>query len=138
MTNLPLPRWATLASKEVNLRTGPGKRYPIDWVIKNKNMPVEIVQEFEHWRRVREPDGADGWVHKSMLTSTRYGMVAEKSQTLFAQPTSQSRAVAQLQKNVIVRMENCRAEWCRVSVEAYTGWLPRDALWGVYPKEKLD
>lgn len=138
MHNLPLPRWATLASKEINLRTGPGKRYPIDWVLKNKYMPVEIVQEFEHWRRVREPDGADGWVHKSMLTSTRYGMVTKKNQPLYSQPTTQSRVVAQLQKNVITRLEVCKIDWCRAKIESYTGWVPKESLWGVYEKETIE
>ena len=42
-SGLPLPRFASLKADEVNVRTGPGPRYPVDWVFKSRNMPVEIV-----------------------------------------------------------------------------------------------
>ena len=136
LNNLPLPRWAALASPEANLRTGPGKRYPIDWVLKKKNLPVEIIQEFEHWRRVKEPDGADGWIHKSMLTGTRYVMM-KKNVTLYAQPSDNTRVVASLQKGVIANMTQCQKTWCRLTIEQYDGWAPKKHLWGVYPTETL-
>ncbi len=132
--NLPVPRWAALASPEANLRTGPGKRYPIDWVLRKKNLPVEIIQEFEHWRRVKEPDGADGWIHKSMLTGMRHAMV-KKQATLFAQPGSDTRVVATMQKGVIASVAQCHKKWCQLSVENFDGWTEKKALWGVYPDE---
>ncbi|HKH69397.1 MAG TPA: SH3 domain-containing protein, partial [Reyranella sp.] len=66
-SGLPIPRFASLRSDEVNVRTGPGPRYPIDWVFKRKAMPVEIVAEFENWRKIRDWQGASGWVHQSLL-----------------------------------------------------------------------
>lgn len=134
LNNLPLPRWAALASPEANLRTGPGKRYPIEWILKKKSLPVEITQEFEHWRRVREPDGADGWIHKSMLTGIRHAML-KKDGTLFAQPSTDSRAVATLQKGVITSVIQCQKTWCQMKVEQFEGWAEKKALWGVYPDE---
>lgn len=136
--NLPIPRWASLASPEANLRTGPGKRYPIDWVLKKKHLPVEIIQEFEHWRRVREPDGADGWIHKSMLAGTRYALL-QKDDTLYAQPRKDSRVVALLKKGVLARISECRKEWCRLQIEQFDGWIAKKStgknVWGVYRDE---
>src|SRR4026209_512491 len=70
-SGLPLPRFASLRSDEVNVRTGPGPRYPIDWVFKRKAMPVEIVAEYENWRKIRDWQGASGWVHQSLLSGQR-------------------------------------------------------------------
>lgn len=136
LNDLPLPRWASLASPEANLRTGPGKRYPIDWVLKKKNLPVEIIQEFEHWRRVKEPGGADGWVHKSMLSGMRHALV-QKETPIFAQPSRDSRAVAVLQKGVIADLKQCQKEWCRIEVENFSGWVQKRFVWGVYRHETL-
>jgi SH3-like domain-containing protein len=63
-----LPRFVSLRSDQVNLRVGPGENYPIEWVLTRKEMPVEIVKEFENWRMIRDWQGTEGWVHERMLT----------------------------------------------------------------------
>jgi len=137
MDNLPLPRWAVIAVDEINLRTGPGKRYPIDWVLKKKGLPVEITQEFDNWRLVHEPGGAQGWVSRTMLSSSR-NIRLQNDQSLLAKPDTSSHVVAKLQKGVIGRAEICRPDWCQIKIESYEGWLPKDTLWGVYPQENFE
>ncbi len=68
---MPLPRFASLKTDEVNLRTGPGLRYPIDWVYKRRDLPVQIEREFEVWRLVADQDGVKGWVHQATLAGRR-------------------------------------------------------------------
>ncbi len=134
LEHLPVPRWAALAAAESNLRTGPGKRYPIDWVLKKQDLPVEVIQEFDHWRRVREPGGADGWVHKSMLMGIRKALL-QKEQILYVNPATDSRVVAKLEKGVIVNLKQCHKEWCELKIQQYEGWAPKAHLWGVYKDE---
>ena len=134
LNNLPLPRWATLATPEANLRTGPGKRYPIDWVLKKQRLPVEITQEFDNWRRIREPGGSDGWIHRSMLSGVRHAMLKQDG-TMFSQPNGDSRVLAKLQKGVIATLSQCQKDWCRLKVDQYDGWVRKKSLWGVYPDE---
>lgn len=138
LNNLPLPRWATLASHEVNLRLGPGERYPIDWVVTRKNMPVEIQKEFENWRQVKLIDGTVGWVHRAMLAGTRFGVITADGQLLYRQPDTATPIQAKLQKDVIVRLEKCQRDWCQATAQGYEGWLPKSALWGVYIVETFD
>jgi SH3-like domain-containing protein len=137
MDNLPLPRWAVIAVDEINLRTGPGKRYPIDWVIKKKGLPVEVTQEFDTWRLIHEPGGSSGWVNRTMLSSV-HNIVLQSNQSLFAKPDNSSHVLAMLQKGVIGRAVNCAPQWCRIKVESYEGWVPKDTLWGVYPQENFE
>ena len=59
----PLPRFVSLRADTVNLRTGPGNRYPIEYVYRRKGYPLEIVAEFDQWRQVRDWQGTEGWVH---------------------------------------------------------------------------
>lgn len=138
LNNLPLPRWASLASDEVNLRVGPGERYPIDWVVKQKSMPVEITQEFENWRKVKLRDGKTGWAHRAMLTGTRFAIVTQSGQLLHRQPDEAAAVQAKAQKGALLRLEKCQKSWCFAGAQGFEGWIPKAGLWGVYGDELLD
>jgi SH3-like domain-containing protein len=132
---LPVPRFVTLATNEVNLRTGPGLRYPVKVVIKRSGLPVEIIREFDVWRQVRDVDGAEGWVHKSMLSGRRSVIVRGQMQTLLRDPKADARPVAKLEPGVIASVAQCAEKWCSIEVGGYGGWLKKENLWGVYPDE---
>jgi len=130
-----LPRFVSLRSDQVNLRVGPGENYPIEWVLTRKEMPVEIVKEFENWRMIRDWQGTEGWVHERMLTGKRAVVVKGGIRTLHRQPDPASPAVARAQPGVIARLLECRSDWCRIDAADHAGWVQRGDLWGVYPDE---
>jgi SH3-like domain-containing protein len=134
---LPLPRFAALRSDQVNLRAGPGDRYPIEWVFTRKELPVEIVQEFEHWRKIRDSEGTEGWVHQRMLVGKRSVVVTGETRPLYAKPDPGAAVVARAEPGVIARLLECEGAWCRIEAQKIEGWLPRDQIWGVYPTEKV-
>ncbi len=157
-TGLPLPRFASLRADAVNLRSGPGTRYPIQWVYKRRDLPVEIEREFDVWRLVQDSDGVKGWVHQATLVGTRSFVVLPAapaadapaapddasapppgSRTLRAEPRPDAAVVAILKPGVIGRIRSCAAgsDWCRVSVRTYSGWLGRSAFWGMLPGEAI-
>jgi SH3-like domain-containing protein len=138
-TGLPLPRFAALKTDEVNLRSGPGLRYPIEWVFKRRDLPVEIQREFEVWRLVSDSEGTKGWVHQATLIGRRSFVVTGTEQTMRADAQDTARAVAILKPGVIGRLRSCEAAaaWCQVQVADYHGWLKRDAFWGIYPGEAV-
>ncbi len=138
-TGLPLPRFASLRSDDVNFRTGPGTRYPIDWVYKRRDLPVEIEREFEVWRLVRAPDGTKDWVHQATLTGRRDVIVTGGERTLRSEASTTAAPVAKLQDGVILRVRSCDAKsaWCRVQVGDYRGWIRREEVWGLQPDEAI-
>ncbi len=155
-TGLPLPRFASLRADAVNLRSGPGTRYPIQWVYKRRDLPVEIEREFDVWRLVQDSDGVKGWVHQATLVGTRSFVVlaaapADKSpagdasappagsRALRSEPRPDAAVVAILKPGVVGRIRSCAAgsAWCRVSVRTYSGWLQRSAFWGMLPDEAI-
>jgi SH3-like domain-containing protein len=136
---LPLPRFASLDSNEVNLRAGPGKEYPILWTYQRKGLPVEIIQEFDTWRRIRDRDGTVGWVQQNLLSGKRSALVTDEARTIRTDPTGGAKAVAILQPGVVARIEECQdGDWCRIEIEGYKGWLRRDEFWGTYPDETFE
>jgi len=140
VTGLPIPRFAALRADEVNMRAGPGTRYPVEWVYKRRNLPVEILREFEVWRLVRDPDGVQGWVHTAVLTGRRSFVVRGEEQVMRRSAEPEAAAVARLKGGVVGRVRGCEANagWCEVQVGDYRGYLPRAAFWGTYQDEAVN
>lgn len=132
-----LPRFASLRSGEVNLRVGPGRNYPIAWVLTRKGMPVEIVAQFEHWREVREPLGSEGWVQERMLTGQRTVMITGRIRDLRQGPSGASAIIAHAEPGVVASLLECRPGWCRITVNHLTGWVRREDIFGVLPDEMV-
>ena len=137
-SGLPLPRFVSLRKDKVNVRTGPGTRYPVDWVFTYRNMPVEVIAEFETWRKVRDWQGTVGWVHQSMLSGRRWVMVRDGLQAVHRANAPLSPVLARVESKVLGRLKRCRGAWCEVGISGIEGWMLRAALWGVYPDEKIE
>ncbi len=138
-TGLPLPRFASLKSDDVNLRTGPGLRYPIEWVYKRRDLPVQIEREFEAWRLISDQEGVKGWVHQATLVGRRTFVVTGGEQTMRTEAADTASSLARLKPGVIGRIRACEANagWCQVQVADYRGWLKRDGFWGISPGEAI-
>lgn len=132
-----LPRFASLRSDEVNLRSGPGTRYRIDWVYKRRDLPVEIEREFDVWRLIRDPDGIQGWVNQATLTGRRSFIVKGDDVILRNDPKDSASAVATLKAGVIGRIRSCEkdSDWCQIQVASHRGYLRRSQIWGLLPAE---
>jgi SH3-like domain-containing protein len=138
VTGLPLPRFVSLRSGKVNLRTGPGSRYPVEWVLVYRHMPVEIIAEFDTWRKVRDWQGTVGWIHQSMISGRRWAIVREGRQPLRRAADAEARIVARIERKVIGQIEQCREGWCEIDFSGFKGWVRDKQVWGVYPGEKVD
>ncbi len=137
-SGLPVPRFASLRSDEVNVRSGPGTRYPVEWVFQKKNMPVEVIAEFDTWRKIRDWQGTMGWVHQSMLVGKRSVIVSGRQVSLLRTPETDGAPVARVENAVQGELLTCKDAWCRVRIGDYKGWLARKDIWGVYRDEKIE
>ena len=130
-----LPRFASLHSDKVNLRAGPGDRYPVEWVFVRRDWPVEVFGQFDHWRHVRDWQGTEGWVHEKMIGSRREVVVAGDIRGIRQSPDIGAALLARAEPGVVAQLLECRAGWCRVAAGDITGWIEREDIWGVYPTE---
>jgi SH3-like domain-containing protein len=133
-----VPHFASLRASEVNLRAGPGERYPIEWVYQRKGLPVEVTAQFDVWRKIRDSDGTEGWVHERMLAAQRNVIVKGPERPLKSDPDRGAPTVARAEPGVVARLIECHATWCRVETQGIKGWLQRVDLWGVYPDETVE
>jgi SH3-like domain-containing protein len=141
-SGLPVPRYVSLKTDRVNLREGPSKDHRTIWVFQRAGLPVEITAEFEIWRKVRDSEGAEGWVLHSLLSGRRTALVAPwkkaNESILYTKANANSAPTAKLQSNVIASVRGCDGAWCRISGEGFDGYIEQPNLWGVYPNEKVE
>lgn len=133
---LPIPRFVTIKFDEVNARTGPTKDCPIEWVFIKKDEPVEVIAEYDQWRKIRDINGEGGWVHSRVISGNRSVVfVAKNTMPLVAAPGKYDQVIAKLTPQIRCSLYSCEKDWCRVNCKSYKGWVARKFLWGVYPDE---
>jgi SH3-like domain-containing protein len=141
-TGLPLPRFVSLKSDDVNVRRGPGQEYDIAFTFVRAGLPVEITQEFDNWRKIRDSEGSEGWVFHSLLSGKRTAQVAPWDKTgpfpAYSSADARTAVVAYLEPKVIADIAQCTGAWCEISVKGYDGWIEQEKLWGVYPDETFE
>lgn len=132
VTNLPLPRFVSLRAETANARRGPSLSHRVDWTFLRRGWPLQVTAEYGHWRRVRDVEGAEGWVHHGLLSGTRTVVVVSEALVPLHTARSDAAAVAAfVEPGVVARLEECEAAWCLVEVENAEGWVPERVLWGV-------
>lgn len=142
-SGLPVPRFVSLKSDRVNVRRGPSKDHEVIWVFARAGLPVEITAEFENWRRIRDWEGAEGWVYHSLLSGRRSAFVVkrktgEELAPLYESADQDSAVKARLEPGVLGMIKRCSGVKCRFVGKHFDGYVPQDRLWGVYPGEKID
>ena len=139
VSGLPLPRYVSLKSDRVNVREGPSKEHPTLWIYERAGLPVEITAEFETWRKIRDSEGAEGWVLHSLLSGRRTALVAPwKKEPQLLMASDHSTPSAKLGPGVIGNLRGCDGKWCRIAGKGFDGYIAQENLWGVYPGEKVE
>ncbi|MFN7101253.1 MAG: SH3 domain-containing protein [Pseudorhizobium sp.] len=141
-SGLPLPRFVSLKSARVNIRIGPSTDYPVAWMYMKSGTPMEIIQEYDNWRRVRDADGTEGWVNQALLSGERTAVAApwmrnkgEVFVNMRREPQSSAAVIAKLQPGVVIVMDECNGAWCHASAGGADGWVNQEEVWGAYPGE---
>lgn len=130
VTNLPLPRYVSLRSDDINVRRGPGLEYRKDWVFRRAGLPVKVVDEYEDWLRIVDSDGAGGWVYHSLLSGRRTVLITAEMATLRDRPVETAVPVAQAEQGVVATLRECDERWCELEIDGVRGWALRKQVWG--------
>ena len=137
-SGLPVPRFVSLKTDVVNMRVGPGHEYPLQWVYLRKNLPLKVISEFDAWRKVVDHEGETGWIHGQLVSLKRYGVITSSNAKLRADPDQQASVTAIAEAGVLMEIQYCERQWCRLGTENVKGWLERRQFWGVLPNEELN
>ena len=136
VTGLEIPRFVSLKSDDINLRVGPSVNYPILIKFVKKDLPIEIIDEFDTWRKIRDRDNNIGWIHKSLLKGERFVLNAKTTNNdllIFNKPNGKN--IGLIKNNNILRLTKCLKLWCHITHLKLSGWVQKKDIWGVYKNE---
>ena len=135
-TGLEIPRYVSLKSDDANIRVGPSKNYPIEIKYIKKNYPLKVLDEYEEWRKVEDFNRNIGWIHKSLISGIRTGIVlSNDNKNIRLLNTLDGNVIGEIGNGNIVFLEKCKIDWCLVSLDDYEGWMNKNYIWGVKEKE---
>ncbi len=135
-TGLEIPRYVSLKSDDANIRVGPSKNYPIEIKYIKKNYPLKVLDEYEEWRKVEDFNRNIGWIHKSLISGIRTGIVlSNDNKNISILNTLDGNVIGEIGNGNIVFLEKCKIDWCLVSLDDYEGWMDKNYIWGVKEKE---
>ena len=137
-SGLPVPRFVSVKTARANMRVGPGHEYPLDWIYVRQHLPLKVISEFDVWRKIIDHQGVSGWIHTSLLSSRRYALITKSDVVLRDDPSDEARLIARADIDLLLEIQYCRKDWCRLAKDGVRGWVRRDILWGVLPDEVLE
>lgn len=134
-----IPRFVSTKSDESNLRIGASEDYPIILTYKLKNIPLEIIDEYKKWRKIRDINNNQGWMHERLFQGNRYGII----QTPYNEPAQilnkpKGMLIGKIGKNNIVKIQKCFNSWCKISINNHSGWINEINIWGIYENENYN
>jgi len=133
------PYWASIASGEAMMRTGPGRNYPGIWLYKRRDLPIRVVQTYPSWRKIVDPSGQQGWMLVTLLSDRRTAMIRPgEPRDVRTRPEAAAPVRYRVEAGVVGRIDECSGAWCRIEMGKRRGYIARDALYGLNPSETID
>lgn len=131
--------YASIRANEANVRTGPSARYPIQWVYLRRHWPIKVLATFEQWKKIRDRDGQEGWVHEVLISNNRYVIINGNDIIKgYRLPIPTAAPTVMFEKDVVASLLQCKGEWCKVSTSGHEAWLEKKHLWGVEKDEEFN
>ena len=131
-SGLKIPRMVSMKNSLTFMRTGPGKEFPIKFEINQKGYPVEIIAEFNNWRKVNTKNNLSGWIHTQLLSSFKTALVITNT-PLKKRSSDSSKTLAKLLPNLLIKVIKCKLRWCNIEVfknKNFAGWVRKSTIWG--------
>jgi SH3-like domain-containing protein len=130
------PYWASIASGQAMTRNGPARTYPGKWLYQRRDLPVRVLQKYENWRLIQDPDGDKGWMLVTLLSDRRTALVKPGApRPIYTGPDAGSRVRYRAEAGVVGRIDHCKDGWCRIEIGSREGYIHESDIWGVDANE---
>ena len=122
--------FVSLKKSKVNVRYGPSFDSDIKYVYKKINLPLKQIDKKENFRRIIDLKNNSGWIHISQLKKNN-SVITTKNKTLFKEPSSFARPIAQIEKGRLLIIQKCEVKWCKIKSDNHEGWIKTNNIWGL-------
>lgn len=131
------PYFASISAGQANMRTGPGRNYPVSWSYRRADLPIKVVEIYNDWRKVEDPDGTQGWMQVALLSAQRTAIVVGTIVEMRDSPRLNARINWRAAPGVVGRISKCERGWCWFDVKGRGGYVEQNRIWGTEPGEEV-
>ncbi|HET9427298.1 MAG TPA: SH3 domain-containing protein [Allosphingosinicella sp.] len=132
------PYWASISAGRAMMRTGPGRNFPATWLYVRPDLPIQVIEVYQTWRKIRDPGGTTGWMMVQLLSDTRTAIVlGDAPRPLHENPDAATPIRFRAEPGVVGRISRCADGWCFFDVRGRKGYIRADQIWGVGPGETV-
>jgi SH3-like domain-containing protein len=124
-----MAKMVAVKNENVNMRSGPSTKNKVLWKL-GKGFPLKVLRRSGSWYKVRDFEGATGWIHRSVVNSSGHMIVKKRKINIRSRPTTRSRVVAKANYGVVFKTLKKTKNWVKVQHSDLTGWISRNLLWG--------
>jgi len=133
------PYWASIASGQAMMRTGPARNYPGTWLYQRRDLPVRVIKTYPNWRLIEDPDGTQGWMLVTLLSDRRTAIVKKGDpRPVRVEPNDGGKVRYLAEAGVVGHIDHCANGWCHIEVGKRDGFIRTSDLWGVAENEVVD
>ena len=133
------PYWASIASGQAMMRTGPGRNYPGTWLYQRRDLPIRVLKTYPNWRLIEDPDGTRGWMLVTLLSDQRTAIVRPGDpRPVHAKPDANTHVRYLAQHGTVGRIDHCQGGWCHIAFGKRQGYVRTSDVWGVGENEVVD
>ena len=122
-------KFLMLKNNKVNVRYGPSFDYPIKYIYKKIQLPVQLIDKKENFRRIIDHKKNSGWIHISQLRKSK-SLITTSTKILFKKPTKYSKPLAKIEKGRLLIVRKCEKKWCYIETDEFSGWIDKTNIWG--------
>jgi SH3-like domain-containing protein len=123
-------RFISLRNDETNVRLGPSLDYPIKFVYKAKNIPIQVIGEYDNWYKIKDKDGEEGWLNRNLTIKKRHLLVIDGTQIIYRRNSVDSAPIFRVEEDVPLEFKKCDGEWCKVELNNKIGWIQKKVVYG--------
>ena len=140
LVNKKTPYYGSISAGKARMRTGPGRTYPASWLYQRADLPVKVLDIYDHgaWYKVEDPSGTQGWMMGGLVSETRTGLVMGTIAELRDVPRFGAKILWRAAPGVVGRLSKCGRGWCYFDLHGRGGYVETNHLWGVEPQETLN
>jgi SH3-like domain-containing protein len=133
------PYWASIASGQAMMRTGPARNYPGTWLYQRRDLPVRVIKTYPNWRLIEDPDGTRGWMLVTLLSDRRTAIVRKGDpRPVRVEPNDGAQVRYLAEQGVVGRIDKCKTGWCRIEIGPRKGYIRTTDVWGLGENEVVD
>src|SRR5256885_17252055 len=133
------PYWASIASGQAMMRTGPARNYPGTWLYQRRDLPIRVLKTYPNWRLIEDPDGTRGWMLVTLLSDRRTAIVKKGDpRPVRVQPNESGKVRYLAEAGVVGRIDHCASGWCHIEIATRQGYIRTSDIWGVGDNEVVD